>query len=237
MELRSYINKIIQKLKRDPGYMLDTAMDRRVLFQTLQYRGISLLYGLWHCLWLRKYHFPLFVGAYVRLRYPQLISVGRSVIIEDYVFIDALSHNGVQFGDNVTIAKFSTIQCTGVIRNVGVGITIGNDSAVGAYSFLGAQGGIRIGNNVIMGPRVNFHSENHNYQDVTVPIRLQGETRRGIIVDDNCWIGAGSIILDGVHIYSGCVVAAASVVTQDMPPNSVIAGIPARVIKQRGDTE
>jgi len=177
----------------------------------------------------------LFVGKQVRLRHPQLISVGHSVILEEYVFIDALSQQGVQLGNNVTLAKFSTIQCTGVIRNLGIGITIGDNSAVGAYSFLGAQGGIQIGNNVIMGPRVNFHAENHIYQDLETQIRLQGETREGIMIGDDCWVGAGSVILDGVHIHSGCVVAAGSVVTNDIPPNSIIAGIPACVIKERGD--
>ncbi|HMN28579.1 MAG TPA: hypothetical protein PKE45_10540, partial [Caldilineaceae bacterium] len=98
----------------------------------------------------------LLIGANVRVKFPQLLSVGRSTILEDGVIIDALSEQGVRLGDNVTIAKFATIQCTGVIRNLGVGLTIGDNSAVGAYSFLGAQGGILIGKNVIMGPKVSL---------------------------------------------------------------------------------
>lgn len=66
-------------------------------------------------------------------------------------------------GNNVTIAKFTSIQCTGVIHELGTGVTIGDNSAVGAYSFLGGQGGITIGNNVIMGPKVNIFSENHGF--------------------------------------------------------------------------
>lgn len=192
-----------------------------------------MLHGNWTRLWLGESHGTLFVGRGVSLRHPQLIVAGRSVIIEEHVTIDALSQQGVTLGDNVTIAKFTTIQCTGVIRALGVGLTIGSNSAIGAYSFLGAQGGIVIGNDVIMGPRVSFHAENHRYDDPAVPIRLQGETRRGIVVEDDCWIGAGAIILDGVQIGRGAVIAAGSVVTKDVAPYTVVGGSPARVLKQR----
>ncbi len=235
--LGALIQSVIRRLKNDTAYHLDPSLAGRELLQVLAFRGLAFLRGYTYRLWLKSSAGPLFVGVHVTLRHPQRMAMGRGVILEDYVFVDALSRKGLQLGDNVTIGRFSTIQCTGVIRHLGEGLTMGNNSAIGAYSFLGAQGGIQIGQNVIMGPRVNLHSENHIYQDLNIPIRLQGETRKGIIIDDDCWIGAGSIIVDGVHIHSGCVVAAASVVTQDMPPNSVIAGVPARVIKQRGDTE
>jgi acetyltransferase-like isoleucine patch superfamily enzyme len=231
--LHLLLERIIRNLKHDPGYKLDAALDNRALFQVLHYRGAALLRGMWYSLWLCKTSGPLFVGSHTKLRHPQLISVGRSTIIEDYVTIDALSCEGVRFDDNVTIAKFTTIQCTGVIRSLGKGLVIGSNSAVGAYSFLGAQGGIRIGSNVIMGPRVNFHSENHIYQDLNIPIRLQGEARQGILVEDDCWIGAGTVVLDGVRIERGCVVAAGSVVAQDLPAYSVAAGVPARIVKTR----
>ena len=173
------------------------------------------------------------MGRNVSLLYPQLISVGYAVIIEDHVTLDALSQKGITLGDNVTIAKHTTIQCTGVIRHLGIGLTIGDNSAIGAYSFLGAQGGITIGENVIMGPRVGLHAENHLYDDPTIPIRLQGERRQGIVIEDNCWIGASSIILDGVQIGYGSVIAAGSVVTKNVAPYSVMAGVPARLIRIR----
>jgi acetyltransferase-like isoleucine patch superfamily enzyme len=234
--IHQFVEKTIQSLKQDSSYQLDPALTGRALFQVASYRGLALLKGGWRRLWLRESKGALLVGKDVILRNPQMFSVGHSVIIEDNVTIDALSKEGVILGDNVTIAKFTTIQCTGVIRALGKGLKIGNNSAVGAYSFLGAQGGITIGNDVIMGPRVSFHAENHIYEDTAVPIRLQGETRRGIVVEDDCWIGAGSIILDGVHIGMGSVVAAGSVVTKDVPAFSIVAGVPAHVIKQRKET-
>jgi acetyltransferase-like isoleucine patch superfamily enzyme len=231
--IHRFVERTIQTLKHDPGYQLDPALTGIALIRVASQRGIALLHGGWTRLWLKKSRGALFVGRGVSLRHPQLIVAGRSVIIEEHVTIDALSQRGVTLGDNVTIAKFSTIQCTGVIRSLGAGLTIGNNSAIGAYSFIGAQGGIIIGNDVICGPRVSFHAENHRYEDTDVPIRLQGETRRGIVVEDDCWLGAGAIILDGVRIGQGAVVAAGSIVTRDVPAYAVVAGSPARVIKHR----
>jgi acetyltransferase-like isoleucine patch superfamily enzyme len=233
MALFTIVEWVIKNLKQDPTYQLDRTLAGLVLWQLLHYRGVALLRGVWRSIRLRPQGGKLFLGKAVSLRHPQFLSVGRSVIIEDYVMIDALSHEGVILGNNVTIARGVIIQCTGVIRSLGVGLRIGDNSAVGAYSFLGAQGGIVIGCNVIMGPRVNFHAENHRYERADVPIRMQGESRQGIVVDDDCWIGAGSIILDGVHIGKGCVVAAGSVVTKSVPPYSVVAGVPARIVRQR----
>jgi acetyltransferase-like isoleucine patch superfamily enzyme len=231
--IHALIENTIQSLKGDASYKLDPALSGRALLQVLRYRGGALLRGSWYRLWLRQSGGVLFAGRSVCLRHPQFISAGRSVILEDYVTIDALSQQGVILGDNVTIARFATIQCTGVIRKLGVGLTIGNHSAVGAYSFLGAQGGIHIGSHVIMGPRVNIHAENHVYEDWQRPIHLQGESRLGVVVGDDCWIGAGTIIVDGVNIEKGCVVAAGSVVTQDVPAYSVVGGVPARILKSR----
>lgn len=235
--IHQLVEKVAQALKHNESYQLDSALTGRVLIQVASQRGGAILRGTWRRLWLHESKGALFLGKAVSLQHPQLISVGRSVIIEDYVRIDALSHQGVILGDNVTIAKFATIQCTGVIRSLGIGLRVGNNSAIGAYSFLGAQGGITIGDDVIMGPRVSFHAENHRYEDPDTPIRLQGETRQGIVVENDCWIGAGAIILDGVRIGSGAIVAAGSVVTKDVPAFAIVAGSPARIIKQRKDTE
>jgi len=231
--IKSLTERTIRNLKHNPDYHLDSELNGRVLVQVLMYRAGMMIRGSWQHLWLQQCKGKLQVGKGVTLRHPQKITIGRSVIFEDHVTIDALSHKGVVLGDNVTVARFSTIQCTGVIRSIGVGLQIGNNSAVGAYSFIGAQGGIEIGDNVIMGPRVGIYSENHIYQDLDKPIYLQGETRQGIIIESDCWIGSGAIILDGVHIGRGCVVAAGSVVSKDVPAYTVIAGVPARIVKER----
>ena len=104
---------------------------------------------------------------------------------------------------------------------------------MGAASFLGGQGGIVIGTDVIMGPGVRIFSENHRTDAMDRPIRAQGVTRATVRIDDDCWIGAGATILAGVTIGTGSVVAAGAVVTHDVPPWSVVAGVPARVVRSR----
>jgi acetyltransferase-like isoleucine patch superfamily enzyme len=233
--MHKWIETLIRNLKRDPHYTLDKEISFFDLLSLLLYRGLAALRGFFLRPQLHQATGLLFLGKNVSLRHKRKISSGRSTIIEDHVFIDALSRQGVRLGNNVTIAKFSTIQCTGVIQELGTGVEIGDNSAVGAYSFLGGQGGIKIGQNVIMGPKVGLYSENHTYQDPTIPIRLQKTTRKGILIEDNCWIGANSTIVDGVHIHQGCVVAAGSVVTKDIPPHTLVAGVPARAIKRIGE--
>ena len=231
--LRGLTQKLIQFLKKDPSYQLDPSLTTGDLLQINVRRACSLMRGFVRTFLRIKQRGFLFLGKQVVFHHSRLLTLGRSVIIEDFVKIDALSKRGIQLGNNVKIARYTTIECTGVIRNLGEGISIGSSSAIGAYSYLGGQGGVVIGEDVIMGPRVNFHSENHNYSDLELPIRLQGETREGIIIEDDCWVGSGVIFLDGSWLERGCVVAAGSVVNTHFPANSVIGGIPAKIIKSR----
>ena len=79
-----------------------------------------------------------------------------------------------------------------------------------------------------------MHSENHNYSNTEIPIRLQGVNRSGIIIGDDCWIGAKATILDGARIGNGCIVAAGAVVTKgEYPDYSILGGVPAKIISSR----
>ena len=227
------IEKLIKILKSDSSYQLDLNYSSKELFYIINYRLFQIIRGYIKKFYLKKSKGFIFGGKNVKIQYGFLIKAGRNLILEDNVILDALSCNGILFGDNVTIAKNTILQCTGVIAQKGVGIIIGNNSAIGAQSYLGGQGGIEIGDDVIMGPGVKIFSENHNYSDDSVEIRRQGVTRIGVKIKNNCWIGAGAIILDGVEIGEGCVIAAGSVVTKSIPPNLIAVGIPAKIIKSR----
>jgi len=161
------------------------------------------------------------------------LSVGRGVTLDDCVTINALSRTGIKIGDNVSIGAFTIIEATGILRRLGKGFSIGANSNLGDYCFVGAAGGVHIGENVLIGQRVSFHSENHVFARTDLPIRAQGTTQQGIIVEDDCWLGSGVIILDGVTVHQGAVVAAGSVVTSDVPPYAVVGGVPAKVIRSR----
>jgi maltose O-acetyltransferase len=90
-------------------------------------------------------------------------------------------------------------------------------------------GGIEIGDNVIVASHTVITSETHNKY-----ARLFRESTQcsPVSIGDNCWIGAGAIILPGVHIGQGCVIGAQAVVTRDIPPHSIVVGVPAHVIEE-----
>ena len=110
---------------------------------------------------------------------------------------------------------------------------MGDNSNIGHFAFVGCSGYIEIGDRVLMGPRVTLLGENHDFGDVDRSIKEQGVTRDGIVIHDDCWLGAGCTVLAGVSIGSGAVVAAGSVVTRDVPAMTVVAGVPARVVRER----
>lgn len=175
----------------------------------------------------------IFLGRNVRFFNVANIKMGAYLQLEDNVFISALGKKPVQFGNNVRIGAYSRIITSTSFNDIGEGITIGNNVGIGEYSYLGGAGGLEIGEDCIIGQYLSCHPENHNFQDDNELIRLQGVSRKGIKIGKNCWIGSKVTILDGVEIGDNCVVAAGAVVNKSMPADSIIGGVPARVLKPR----
>ena len=114
-------------------------------------------------------------------------------------------------------------------------LTLGRNVGISSYSQLNAAGGIEIGDDTLIGPGCTIWSVNHRFQDVDVPIRLQGYDARQITIGADCWIAAHAIILPGVRIGAGSVVAAGAVVNRSCEPGSVLAGVPATNVGTRAD--
>lgn len=229
------IEKLIRKLKGKQDYKWESPYSARDLFSITSVRFWQLTRGLFLKPFLKESSGLLFIGRRVKVRHGYLITAGKNLILEDNVSINALSFKGIKFGNQVSIARDSILFCTGIIAQKGTGITIGDRTGISARAYLAGQGGITVGNDVIMGPNVQIFSENHNFSDLAVPIKDQGVTKQGVIIGNNCWIGAGATILAGVTVGDGCVIAAGSIVTKSVPENSIAAGVPAKVIKQRED--
>jgi acetyltransferase-like isoleucine patch superfamily enzyme len=229
------IERLIKILKKDPNYKWESPHSSRDLLSIAWVRSVQVTRGLFLKPFLKKSKGLLFRGSHVKVRHGYKITAGRNLILEDNVSLNALSENGISLGDNVSIARDSILFCTGIIAYRGKGITIGNRTGISARAYFAGQGGITIGDDVIMGPNVQIFSENHNYDDTNLTIKEQGVIKQPVSIGNNCWIGAGSTILAGVVIGDGCVVAAGSVVTKSFAANSVIAGIPAKLIKTRGE--
>lgn len=174
------------------------------------------------------------IGKGVSIRYAHYLQAGSDFIVEDHVEINCKSHRGILIGNRVTIGKHAIIRPSNAYGGeIGEGLKIGNNSSIGPFGYIGCSGYIEIGNNVIMGPRVGIFAENHHYDDLDIPIKEQGVKRSFVKIEDDCWIASNVVILAGVTIGQGSVLASGSVITKDVLPFSVVAGVPAKVIKSR----
>lgn len=185
-----------------------------------------LLRGL---LFLRK--LKVFVGRSVKVSGKSYLKLGNFSTLDNYSNIQAYSSEGVLCGDRFKLGAYSIISCTSHLSKLGKGVTIGDDVGISEFCFLGASGGITIGNNVIMGQYVSFHSQNHIFEDSSQPIQHQGTSSEGITIGDGTWIGAKVTLLDGVKVGKNCVIAAGAVVKNSFPDNCLIGGVPAKLIK------
>lgn len=139
------------------------------------------------------------------------------------------------FGDNVGIGKYAYFMpcCKFLGTEYHPKITIGEGAWIGIRNSFAAIYGITIGRNVLFAGYVHVTDHSHGYEDVTKPISKQPLISKGpVVIEDNCWLGFNSEILSGVHIGRNSVVAAHAVVTKDVPPYSIVAGNPAKIVKQ-----
>ena len=109
-------------------------------------------------------------------------------------------------------------------------VSFGNQVAIAAYVHVWGKGGVTIGNRVMIGTHTSISSLTHDYTaDVMFSVMIDKPVR----IEDDVWIGSNAVILPGVVVGRGAVVGAGAVVTRDVPPGAIVAGVPARVIKQR----
>ncbi|WP_434798760.1 acyltransferase [Terrisporobacter vanillatitrophus] len=229
-----FIEYLIKKIKGN-DFELDKEISLGYLLGNIVSMSLNLIRGNIKTLTAKKNSMLIFVGKKSKIRMNKKIRLGKGVNIGNYVVIDALSKTGVNIGNNVRIGDYTRILCTGSLKKLGIGFEIGDNCGIGENCFLGSAGGISIGNDVIMGQNIRFHSENHNYEDMNIPIRMQGVTNKGIKIGNDCWIGSGVVFLDGSELGNGCVVGANSIVNRKFDDNSIIVGMPAKEIKKRGE--
>jgi acetyltransferase-like isoleucine patch superfamily enzyme len=150
------------------------------------------------------------IGRGAKLIAPYLIRVGADVVMGEQVWLNAKDDRG----------------------NSKPTLSIGDGTYIGRFVQINAWRDVTIGNNVLIADRVFISDADHRFEAVDVPIKSQGDAFvGGVALHDGCWIGIGAVILPGVTIGRNSVIAANSVVTQDIPARSVAAGIPARIIK------
>lgn len=158
------------------------------------------------------------------------IELGHGIHIFKNVRLDAKGHpnNRIYLGNQVAIERNVDIGC---LENTY--IHIDEETFIAPNVCIAGPGNIRIGKQCMIAANCGIFANNHKFVDPLLPIKKQGVTCQGIVVEDNCWLGHGVTVLDGVTIGEGSVIGAGAVVTKDIPPYSVAVGIPATVIKNR----
>jgi acetyltransferase-like isoleucine patch superfamily enzyme len=219
---------------RNPAFRFDPMLGNIAIVQFLWLSGWSLLRSLRLLIYFRNPKGAMF-GSGVRFFNLPKIKWGSFLKLDKAVYMSALSKKGIELGNNVSIGAYSRIIVSTTLNNLGEFIKIGNNVGIGEFAYLGGAGGLEIGEDCIIGQYFSCHPENHNYSNLELPIRFQGVSRKGIKIGKNCWIGSKVIILDGVEISDGCIIAAGAVVSKSFPANSIIGGIPAKLIKKRNE--
>ena len=161
---------------------------------------------------------------YIRLLAPLYQKRGRHSVIHSYVRMDTPPYRKFQLGEYSIIESFTCI-------NNAVGdVIIGHHTRIGLHETI--IGPVTIGNNCCTGQGTIITALIHNFDNPNKRINEQGVSVKPIIVEDDVMIGANASIMPGVRIGTHSIVAAGAVVTKDVPPNSLVAGVPAKVIKQ-----
>lgn len=224
------IKKLVQRQLQKSGktYSIHPEIPDSLIRYTLYLRLAMLVRG-----YLRTGK-KVYLGHNCILLNKKNISFGKDVTIDHHTRLDGYAKEKIILGDGVKIGAYSNLLSTSHLATYGKGLKMGNHSAVGDFTHFGAPGGIEIGNDVIMGSYVSFHAENHNFSDTSKLIREQGVSHKGITIGNNVWVGAKVTFLDGCEVGNNSVVAAGAVVNGIFPENSVIGGVPARILKTIG---
>lgn len=160
------------------------------------------------------------------------IKYGKEIRIGEDTTVAKDAKVEIRFGGTISIGKQCYIQDGVLILSYGGNIQIGNRCSISPYTIVYGHGNTKIGNNVIIAGHCMIIPNNHNFGNTNLPIRDQGNSSKGIVVEDDVWIAHGCSILDGVTIGKGSVIAAGSVLITNVPPYSVFGGVPARLIKK-----
>ena len=167
----------------------------------------------------------------VRLRFLDQIHLAAGSYLDESVYIHACPA-GVTIGANTLVMHGAILHVYNFRSLPHSWIKIGRDSLIGEYSVIRGQGGVTIGDRVYTSPMTQIIAVNHVFNDPARPFIEQGITAQGITIEDDVWLGSACVITDGVHIGKGAVVAAGAVVTHAVRPHTIVAGVPAREVRE-----
>lgn len=178
--------------------------------------------------------------------------IGNKVDIQ--ISVELINTDRIEIGNKVMISRYARLRNVGRDSKIIIGngvkinrgadikvhcggngcVEIGENTIIGAYSCLSGLH-IKIGNDCLIAPHVGIFANNHVFTDPNRKIREQKHTYKGVVIEDDCWLGSGVKVMDGVTIGKGSVIGAGAVVTKSIPPYSIAVGVPAKVVGKRED--
>lgn len=197
--------------------------------------------GAWG-LWIRKKLFPSLLGSCGRgvifgrnitLRHPHKIHLGDGVVIDDNVMLDAkgTGNNGITIRDGAFIGRNTILSCKDG------DIVIGEKTNIGFNCEIFSASKVELGSKIFLAAYCYLVGGTHKYDRTDIPIMDQERTSLGITISDNCWLGAGVVIDDGVSIGRDAIIGAGAVVNKNVDEYAIAGGIPARTLKDRRQGE
>lgn len=168
-------------------------------------------------------------GANVVLRHPHKIHLGDNVVVDDNCVLDAkgTDNKGIVIGNDVFLGRNTILFCKDG------DIQIGDNTVIGFNCEIFSANVVQVGKNVQIAAYSYLNGGTHDFDRTDIPVMEQDRSGKGIIIEDNAWLAANVKVLDGVVIGNDSVASAGAVVYKDIPPFSVAAGIPARVMRMR----
>jgi len=231
--LRGTLEGIGKRAKRDRAFRIDSEIADRALLGFMQRRVAMAARGVVLALRTGHWAFPVFVGRGVVVTDADHLRLSAGVSIGDYCRLDCLGRAGITLGPGTTLRRGVHIEVTSNLKKLAFGCRLGQRIGVSEGCYIGAKGPVVIGDDTDIGPGCKIIAENHSFDDVTLLVREQPLSRKGITIGRDCWFGANVVVLDGCTIGDGAVLAAGSVVTRQVPARMIVAGVPAKPIRTR----
>lgn len=161
---------------------------------------------------------------FIRMLAPLYQHRGKHSVIHRSARMDTPPYRKFSLGD------YSVVESFACINNAVGDVIIGDHTRIGLHNTI--IGPVTIGHHVNLAQGITVTALNHNFEDAGKRIDEQGVSTKPVVIEDDIWIGANAVVLPGVTIGHHSVVAAGAVVTKDVPPHSLVAGVPAKIIKQ-----
>ena len=217
--MRTILSKLISRIKGE-AYVIDPRLTFTMVLISIYPRFCMLIRASLK-MPIRSFRARLFLGKSAKIRLITNLTNLGSFTLNDHSYVDCMSSERNEIGRNFSFGDHSKIICTSVLSDLGVGFDIGDNVGINAFCYLGAQGGLLIGENTIIGPYTKIFTENHNHRGSHELIRMNASLRAAVKIGKNCWLGSGVTVLPGALVGDNCVIAAGAIVRGEVPPGTL----------------